>query len=172
MGGLLGQQGNIPDHIKSVLNLFGSTALIRAAGRVPGNIWEMPIQELEARTKPSRAAMLLRNAILRATVNAVRGQKIHLTRLCKVAGLSYTHGYALINHPELFAWLLQPNDDLSIQTSILAQEALDQMREILNLPIADSRGRTIAKNAKLKLMAWQLLDARYGDRLLKQFPRF
>ncbi len=149
----------VPPDIEALLSLVKSSAIKKAANRVPQALWELSVDELEARLKPSDAARLIRAAFWEEVGGAMAlRDRVKVPRVARGAGLSYDRAHEIFtDDPATLVWILQPlrNGYADIETSMC--EALDRVREVLDLPLTDRRGRPSVRNAKLIFGAFEAL---------------
>jgi len=133
---------------------------------VPTHAWSFSRAEGLSQADPSPVAIRLKRALWDATRRAlIGGGGTQIADLAKRAGCSYAHAYELLTQrPYLLAWLLTPEVNLNPEGEAQLIELVEQVRAILELPIEDSRGNVLPRNANMILKSLLLLDSLNGSR--------
>ena len=152
-------QGQIPSDPLSFLKLVNSKVLNKAARRTADSVWLLPDKELEALVQPTKAFKALKVAFWGALRHSiVDGSAVSLASLCRKAECNHDYiRQALAVKPDVVVWILRNPLDLSIELKYIGNDLLNDLNEILQLPIKDEDGRTNVRNVNAKMRALEVL---------------
>ena len=125
-----------------LLPLIESKALAKALERVPEELWSLSSPELEEGARPTQLDRILRVSLSRCVEEAIKtGKKIRVVKIHKghCSGIHFRQN--ILSNAVKVAWLFQYFPAASENLDALGPQIFDRLRELLNAPLRDEKGR-------------------------------
>ncbi len=159
---------------RSIINLV-TLDLARAIGNIPTDLLamseEMLKQEFKARDyKPSITENRLRHAFWREynIVQATRRKTIRMGQV--LAGCCHANFFRkhIMSDPHKLAWILCPPSEYMKSLEEALMFGIDQLRDILEMPLTDPMGIVDSKLAATKLEIVRMIDMRVKGAVIQK----